>query len=401
MRGGIITVEKVAVNAVMAGAKPEYFPVILAAMEALAMGWENDKMFYHTATTGGPLSYFLILVNGPIAKELGIEADLGYLGAGNHANNTIGRAIKLCWLNIAHNDPPYIDTANRAGRWNDHTMLVVAEQEDKLPEGWNPHHVEMGFDLNQSTVTVNGCSVGGASTTDRFHGGGPHAWTMDELLKSYRSANTQCSIMVLTPAMAELFAEEHGIDSKYALKSELAMWNTNGTRRTAQQGPDANARGYVHPIVAGGDQNRLARFSTGTNASQLYATQLITGATLTNAGQDPTAPGTPKNFRVTLDTEEDTATLTWEAPESDGGMPVTKYQVYNLDGGQRATFTWIDVPAGAMSYTFNIQPGVEYLFRVRACSDLFNSVDFVTITRTTRASGIGSWACWPQFVYRP
>ena len=95
-RNGRCTVEKIAVNAVMAGAKPEFLPVIIAAIEAL-----TDKAFnlYHIQN-GALCSRPVIWVNGPIVKEIGMNCRSGYLGPGNRANASIGRSINLCMINL-------------------------------------------------------------------------------------------------------------------------------------------------------------------------------------------------------------------------------------------------------------------------------------------------------------
>ncbi|MFC1532503.1 hypothetical protein ACFL7M_03930 [Thermodesulfobacteriota bacterium] len=93
---GIATIEKIAINAVMAGAKPEYFPVIIAAMEAIAN--ENFDDLHFLASAGS--FTLLIVVSGPIAQEIKMESGIGFMGHGWRANNTIGRAIRLSTLNI-------------------------------------------------------------------------------------------------------------------------------------------------------------------------------------------------------------------------------------------------------------------------------------------------------------
>ena len=95
MRGGIISIEKIAINTVMAGGKPEHLPVIIALMEAYANGWENDKMWYHAMSTGAFSIGLGAVISGPIAKELGLADDRGYMGSGHDANNLIGRALRL------------------------------------------------------------------------------------------------------------------------------------------------------------------------------------------------------------------------------------------------------------------------------------------------------------------
>jgi len=100
---GVATVEKVAVNAVMAGAKPEYLPVILAAVEALC----DPNFDANHIQIGLASTCVLIAVSGPVAKKLGMNVKGGYLGPGTRSNNTIGRAVSLCMFNIGWGSPKF------------------------------------------------------------------------------------------------------------------------------------------------------------------------------------------------------------------------------------------------------------------------------------------------------
>ncbi len=143
---GQATVEKIAVNAVMAGCRPEYLPIILKVVEII-----SDPAFdlLGVQTTDESVAP-LIFVNGPIAKQLEINASFGLLGPGRQANATIGRAIRLILNNIGGGWPGLISQAatTHPGRYT----LVFAENEDKNP--WEPMHVELGFKKEANTVTV-------------------------------------------------------------------------------------------------------------------------------------------------------------------------------------------------------------------------------------------------------
>ena len=149
---GIATIEKIAINSVMAGAKPEYLPVIIAAMEGLTD--ENFDVLHMQASTGN--FTLAIMVTGPIGKEIKMNSGIGYLGHGWRANNTIGRAVRLCLLNCGHVWPGVSDMAN-VGRPSPHTFYTFAENEDFSP--WEPYHVDRGFKPKDSCVTVS--TVGG------------------------------------------------------------------------------------------------------------------------------------------------------------------------------------------------------------------------------------------------
>ncbi len=148
-RDGMVTIEKIAINSVMAGAKPEYLPVIIAAIEALV-----DKSFnlYHIST-GTLNSRVLIWVNGPIAKEIGMNSGQGFLGFGFRANSSIGRAVSLCMINIgwALRDAE-IGMLGQPARY---CNLTFAENEDESP--WESFAVGHGYGPEDSTVTVDEC----------------------------------------------------------------------------------------------------------------------------------------------------------------------------------------------------------------------------------------------------
>lgn len=140
------TVRAIAINAVMAGCRPEYLPVVLAACEAIA---EPDFNLYGIQATTNPVAV-MIVVNGPIAKELGFNGAGNCLGPGVRANATVGRAIRLAMINIGGSAPQTMDKAT-AGSPGKYTMCL-AENEDMSP--WEPYHVERGFAPETSTVSA-------------------------------------------------------------------------------------------------------------------------------------------------------------------------------------------------------------------------------------------------------
>jgi len=147
-RHGIVTPEILAINAVMAGCRPEYFPVVLAAVEAMLTPAFNLFAVQATTHPCAPC----VIVNGPIARELGINARYGAFGPGVRANATIGRAVRLILLNVGGATPGVLDrsTQGQPAKY----AFCVAENEAESP--WPPLHVERGFALDDSTVTVTG-----------------------------------------------------------------------------------------------------------------------------------------------------------------------------------------------------------------------------------------------------
>ncbi|MFC1986587.1 UGSC family (seleno)protein [Chloroflexota bacterium] len=144
-----LTVELAAVHALMAGCKPEYMPLLIATLEALLVpdvAWRSAL-----ATTG--MAQTIIIVNGPVIKEIGIASDQGAAGKGYHANGSIGYAINLIAYMVGGSRPPSVDKST-LGSPGDYVCWVMGENEDKLPPGWEPMHVERGFKKSDSVVTV-------------------------------------------------------------------------------------------------------------------------------------------------------------------------------------------------------------------------------------------------------
>ncbi len=142
------TVEKIAVNAVMAGCLPEYFPVVLAAVQAML-----DPAFnlYGVQATTHPVAPLLIL-NGPAAATIGMHAGSGCFGPGFRPNATIGRAIRLVLMNVGGGWPGRHDMATQGSPAK--FSFAIAEAEAASP--WAPLHVSRGFAAQQSVVTMFG-----------------------------------------------------------------------------------------------------------------------------------------------------------------------------------------------------------------------------------------------------
>ena len=143
---GSATVEKLAINAVMAGCKPKYLPVVIAAVEAMC-----DPLFnlYAIQATTHPCAP-LIIVNGPICDELGLHGGSGAYGPGWRSNATIGRSVRLAQLNVGGARPGVGDMSTQ-GAPSKYTYCVAENQE---ANPWEALHIERGFGAEQSTVTV-------------------------------------------------------------------------------------------------------------------------------------------------------------------------------------------------------------------------------------------------------
>ena len=147
------SVEKVAINAVMAGCKPAYLSVVLAAVEAAC----RDEFCMHGVLATTYFAAPIIIVNGPIAREIGMNSAHNVLGQGNRANATIGRALQLVIRNVGGGRPGGVDRAT-LGQPGKIGFCFAEREEDSY---WEPLSVERGFASEQSTVTL-------------FAGGGVH-----------------------------------------------------------------------------------------------------------------------------------------------------------------------------------------------------------------------------------
>ncbi len=141
-----VSAEKVAINAVLAGCRPEYMPVVIAAVEALA-----DPLYgYHGPATSTGGSAVFMVVNGPIARELDMNCGDNLFAPGWRANATIGRTIRLIMRNTIGTLPGELDRSS-LGHPGKYTFCI-AENEAESP--WPPLHVDRGFRREQSAVTI-------------------------------------------------------------------------------------------------------------------------------------------------------------------------------------------------------------------------------------------------------
>ena len=153
------TVEKIAINAVMAGCRPEYLPVVIAAVEAVC----TDEFNMHgvTATTMGASP--VLVINGPIRARIGMNMKLAALGNGNRANATIGRALRLVVRNLGGARPGGVDRSTLSSPMK--FTMCFAEWEEGSP--WDPLHVERGFQREDSVVTAFAMTSGPVQIVDQ------------------------------------------------------------------------------------------------------------------------------------------------------------------------------------------------------------------------------------------
>lgn len=202
---GRATVEKVAINAVMAGCRPDYLPVVIAATECAC-----DPAFnLHGVATSTHFSAPLILVNGPVRAAIGLNCGFGVFGPGYRANATIGRALRLLMINVGGARPGEISmsTFGHPGRYT----YCIGENEEASP--WPPYHVETaGLAPGTSAVTLfageapHGISDHASRTAREL--AGSLGWSMAGLWNSKHFPLYSHTMLVVGPEHARTFADD-------------------------------------------------------------------------------------------------------------------------------------------------------------------------------------------------
>ena len=211
-----VTVEKVAVNAVMAGCRPEYLPVVLAAIEAACSSEFNLHGVLATTYFAGPV----IVVNGPIRRKIGLNCEGNAFGQGSRANATIGRAVQLVVRNVGGGKPGEVDMAT-LGQPGKYTCCIGEYEEASC---WDPLHVERGFEPEQDTVTV-------------FAGEAPRA-IRDQLSRHARSLATSIGLALDAVAHVKLHSMGEAmlvVSPEHARTFERERFSKDDLRECIQQ----------------------------------------------------------------------------------------------------------------------------------------------------------------------
>jgi hypothetical protein len=209
-----LTVEKVAIAAVMAGASPEHFPVILAIATQAPFGNSTSSMAN------------MIVINGAIRKRLNFNCGTNALGPYNRSNAVVGRAFTIVSKIVG-------DLRNNVNAWESlgsnlqYNNLCFAENEENLPEGWDPLHVQMGFKPSDDVVSVgigwtSVSSVGGSQSIYPTH------FLMRDYMRSL-SASGSAATVLMDPTVAALLKDTHG----FKTKAQLAEWFSQHVEKTA------------------------------------------------------------------------------------------------------------------------------------------------------------------------
>jgi hypothetical protein len=237
------TVEKVAANAVMAGASPEYFPVILA----LAASGQSAR----ASTTSSAAA--MAVVNGPIRNEIGMNSGTGALGPYNHANATIGRAYGLLSQNGQGGSEPGLTYLGSQGNNYAYNCITYAENEERSP--WEPFHVQHGFKATDSTVSVfSGCRH------TAFTLGLREAHWQDHVRNMLRGMDPrEHPTFVLDPITAQLFIDRGGFDTK----DKLIDWIYNNACMPAGEYWDYQLiQNYIYPRATYGEEPYASMLAT-------------------------------------------------------------------------------------------------------------------------------------------
>ncbi|MEK7702038.1 MAG: hypothetical protein AAB418_08540 [candidate division NC10 bacterium] len=270
---GRLTVEKAAINAVMAGCRPDYLPVVLAAAECAC-----DPAFnLHGMSASTHFAAPLVVVNGPVRARIGLNSSFGVFGPGWRANATIGRALRLCMINIGGARPgeTSMSTFGHPGRYT----YCIAEHEEASP--WPPFHVSRGAPPGTSAVTLfageapHGISDHASRAARAL--AGSIGWSMAGMWNSKHFPLYSHTLLVIGPEHARTFADDGWTRERLARH----LWETvrlpygallpdddhgEGTNlRYGTTPPEADAliskfpsSEEIHILVAGGTAGRFS-----------------------------------------------------------------------------------------------------------------------------------------------
>src|SRR4051812_42714490 len=234
------TVEKVAVNAVMAGARPEYLPVILA----LASTGLTARSSSTSSIAGGAV------VNGPIRDEIGMNSGTGAMGPYNHANATIGRAYSLLSQNLQGGSVPGETFMGSQGNALTYAGVTFAENEERSP--WEPLHVQKGFKPDDSAVSI----FYSCRSTTFCLGLREKHWRehVRDMLLGVDSITAP--VLLLDPITARQFVERGGFDTK----EKLTAWVHETAQMPAGRFWDMQlVQNYVYPRATYGEEPLASR----------------------------------------------------------------------------------------------------------------------------------------------
>jgi hypothetical protein len=309
-RRGTATIRKIAINAGMAGARPEYLPVIITAVEGLSDP-NFDGTWWRVSTSS---SFPAIIVSGPLGAELKMNSGMGLIGYGFRANATIGRAVQLVTLNMGQTWPDVNDMAG-TGRTNSYTFWVFAED----PESpWESYAVGKGYKPDESVVIT---AVAGSGTMHTIGGGAVAPWTekgiLDGIVRQIGRIGGSVWIatytLVMHPECARLLKEDgmsrkdvqkflweeskvpyekiaqssikainESLDAGYFLPEAIPVFRE--ALKPGGKVPVVQTPEHIDIVVAGGTAGYTWLFG-GMGANPAHSVKKVTGATLTKSGR--------------------------------------------------------------------------------------------------------------------
>ena len=233
------SVEKVAVNAVMAGARPEYLPVLLAMAASGQSGRSSSTTSQATVA----------IINGPIRDEIGMNFGIGAMGPYNHANAVIGRAYGLLSQNLQGGSVPNESYMGSQGNFLSYNSVIV---ENEAASPWEPYHVQHGRQPDQSTVSL---LLGGWYT---IFGGGPRDTWEEKFTRSLQACDPYTGpVIALDPLVARGFVDR-GFDSK----QKLIDWCVEHARLPAREYWDNQwIQTLHHPRAVAGTEPYASRLA--------------------------------------------------------------------------------------------------------------------------------------------
>lgn len=246
---GEVNIEKIAINAVMAGCKPQYLPVVIAAVEAICTDDFNVHGVMATTMGASPV----IVVNGPIRHQIGMNMGMGALGQGNRANATIGRAVRLVIRNVGGAKPGETERSVLGNPMK--FTMCFAEWEERNP--WQPLHVERGFDASDSVVSVFSMTSGPTLIVDQeSRSADALAGTMGQTLEGIYNPKahfaTNCLLVVVPEHVDTLMRDNY---SKADLRKRIQETSSRPTRDLV--GDEISGAGLKAATAAGMSEEAL------------------------------------------------------------------------------------------------------------------------------------------------
>ncbi|HUZ23757.1 MAG TPA: hypothetical protein VMV07_08325 [Streptosporangiaceae bacterium] len=251
------TVRLAAINAAMAGCRPEYFPVVLAAWDSIAREWYPKRGIWQSTTGTAPL----LIVNGPVRAQIGLNSQGNVFGSGHRANATIGRAIRLTAINAFGLHPHQLDQATQGTPAK--YSACIAENEEASP--WPALHAEYGLDPSDSAVTA--MVVRSCMHIEARHTTVPEQLALDIADSISRTGalihETTSVLVVLSPEHASIFGEAGW--SKDDLRQSIFGHAVHTRAELAAVGKDAISRHTRWRLPAGHPDAMPDEASTGEN----------------------------------------------------------------------------------------------------------------------------------------